>query len=122
MDPSFVVVLLFLGAAVFLWLQFGRGSGADPEALQGALDAGATIVDVRTQGEFAMGHIEGALNIPVDSLGLRLSELGEPGGTPVVVYCRSGARSRRAASILSQAGFTVIDAGTQGAFPAELRA
>jgi phage shock protein E len=76
------------------------------------LDNGARIVDVRTVGEYQSGHVEGALNIPVGSLEERLAEL-EPKDGAVVVYCRSGHRSARAADILRQAGFSqVFDLGS----------
>lgn len=52
---------------------------------------GHLLIDVRTPAEFASGHIAGAVNIPVDELASRLSEV--PQGQPVVVYCRSGNRS-----------------------------
>lgn len=57
------------------------------------------LIDVRTPQEFNTGYIEGAINIPVEELGQRLSEV--PTGLPIVVYCRSGNRSARAASILN---------------------
>ncbi|HRW50677.1 MAG TPA: rhodanese-like domain-containing protein [Caldilinea sp.] len=64
------------------------------------------LIDVRTPEEFASGHIPGSVNIPVDSLGQRLSEV--PQDKPVVVYCRSGNRSNQAAQILDQAGYSQI--------------
>lgn len=64
------------------------------------------LIDVRTVGEYSSGTIEGALNIPVESLAQRLSEV--PTGKPVVLFCRSGNRSAQAARILEQAGFEGI--------------
>lgn len=64
------------------------------------------LVDVRTPEEFASGHIPGAVNISVDSLSSRLSEI--PSDQPVVVYCRSGNRSATASRILADAGYTEI--------------
>ena len=71
-------------------------------------EAGAEhlLIDVRTPEEFAGGHIEGAVNIPVDALASRLSEI--PAEQPVVVYCRSGNRSATASRILADAGYTSI--------------
>src|SRR5690554_7755207 len=51
----------------------------------------AFIVDVRTPGEFASGHFEGAVNIPVKEVEQNLSKFD--GEEQIVVYCRSGARS-----------------------------
>jgi len=69
-------------------------------------DAEHLLIDVRTPEEFASGHIEGAVNIPVDALAGRLSEV--PEGQPVVVYCRSGNRSATASRILAEAGYNAI--------------
>ncbi len=72
---------------------------------------GAAIVDVRTPAEFADEHYKGALNIPVNQLASRMSEIG-PKDRPVVLYCASGARSAMAARMLKAAGFSdVTNAG-----------
>ena len=54
---------------------------------------GVVLLDVRTPGEYAAGHVAGAVNIPHDALADRIGELPEPGGAPVVVYCKSGKRA-----------------------------
>lgn len=64
------------------------------------------LIDVRTPSEFADGFIEGAINIPVQELEQRLSEV--PEGQTIVLYCRSGNRSSQAATILENAGFSDI--------------
>ncbi len=64
------------------------------------------LVDVRTPEEFASGHIQNAVNISVETLPARLDEV--PGGTPVVVYCRSGNRSASAAQILVENGYQQV--------------
>lgn len=64
------------------------------------------LLDVRTPGEFADGHIEGAVNIPVESLASRIAEV--PSDVPVVVYCRSGNRSATASQILNSAGYGAV--------------
>ena len=66
-------------------------------------DGSATLLDVRTVGEFAQGQIEGFRNIPVDELRERMGEL-EP-GKPVYVMCQSGLRSYIASRILAGSGF-----------------
>ena len=70
----------------------------------------ATLLDVRTVQEYREGHVEGAVNIPVQVLQERLDEL--PRDKPVVVYCRSGKRSATAKRMLDAQGFVrVIDIG-----------
>jgi phage shock protein E len=104
--PALVVLVVVVG---YLLLRKGADvTGADARRL---VREGARLVDVRTPSEFAAGHIEGALNIPVQELGDRLQEL-EPRDQAVVVYCRSGHRSGNAARLLTRAGFpTVHDLG-----------
>ncbi len=64
------------------------------------------ILDVRTQSEYGDGHIEDAINIPVDELEERLGEL-DP-GDELLVYCRTGNRSTRAVKLLEENGFTKV--------------
>jgi phage shock protein E len=66
---------------------------------------GARLVDVRTPEEFAAGHLPGAVNLPVDALEGRAAAELAPTDAPVVVYCRSGKRSARAAAVLGKLGF-----------------
>jgi phage shock protein E len=77
------------------------------------------LVDVRTPQEFNSGYIEGAVNIPLQSLAQRMNEI--PQDQPVVLYCRSGNRSATAAQLLARAGYDqvydlggVIDWQSQG--------
>jgi phage shock protein E len=70
-----------------------------------------TWVDVRTPEEYAGGHVPGAINIPLDQIQGRLDEFKDM-PKPVVAYCRSGARSGMATSILKGAGIQeVINGG-----------
>jgi rhodanese-related sulfurtransferase len=99
---SVVVVL-----AIAAYLMFMRGrelQGADARKL---VAAGARLLDVRSPDEYAHGHLPGAVNIPVQELDRRLAEVGPP-DRELVVYCRSGHRSGRAAEILRQHGFTKV--------------
>lgn len=74
-------------------------------------DSDALLLDVRTPREFASNGLDGATNIPVQNLDDRLDEVGAK-DRPVVVYCRSGNRSGRAARMLERAGYqTVYDLG-----------
>ncbi|MFN3134123.1 MAG: rhodanese-like domain-containing protein [Candidatus Kryptonium sp.] len=63
------------------------------------------ILDVRTVGEFSEEHIKGAINIPVQEIGRRLNELKKHKNYEIIVYCRSGNRSKRASEILVKNGF-----------------
>lgn len=80
-------------------------SGEDARAL---VQGGALLLDVRSPEEFAAGHLDGAVNIPVDALEARLDEVG-PKERAVVVYCRSGVRSRRARALLLERGWVKVE-------------
>ena len=64
------------------------------------------LVDVRNEGEYESGSIDGAKNIPIAQLRSRIGEL-DP-AKPTVVYCAGGYRSSIAASLLREAGFTDV--------------
>ncbi len=69
------------------------------------------ILDVRNPDEFhsSTGRIQNAILIPVDELSSRVSELSGLKDKTILVYCRSGRRSKRACEILSKQGFTVVN-------------
>jgi phage shock protein E len=62
-------------------------------------------VDVRSPGEFAGGHIEGALNLPLDQLQGLLPLLGDQREREIVLYCASGTRSAYACALLHSLGY-----------------
>lgn len=63
------------------------------------------LVDVREPDEYAAGHVEGAINVPLSQIRGRLDEL--PQGETLWLYCKSGKRSYDAARMLTQRGFDV---------------
>ena len=83
------------------------GPGTDYKSI---LSKGAIIIDVRTPEEYRTGHIEGARNIPLDQIKLKVPELKKT-GKPVITCCRSGARSGMAKSQLAAAGIEVYNGG-----------
>ena len=78
-----------------------HGSDLDTAGRPGAV--GAVLLDVRSEREYATGHLPGALNIAHTQLRERLGEV--PAGVPVRVYCASGFRSYLALRILRQRGW-----------------
>jgi phage shock protein E len=82
-------------------------AASDLAALIAANDA-PFILDVRTQNEFAAGHVPGAINIPHTELEARLAELNDHQDDTIIVYCRSGKRAGMAEEKLQQNGFTKI--------------
>lgn len=68
---------------------------------------GAIILDVRSKGEFAAGHIRGAVNISLDTLGNNLDKLKDK-NRPIITCCASGMRSASAKSILRSKGYSHV--------------
>ena len=74
------------------------------------LEKNAVFVDVRSNREFASGHVDGALNIPLEQLGNHVNQLQS--FPQVVLYCRSGNRSAHGKKVLASLGVqNVVDAG-----------
>lgn len=86
---------------------FSSAPATDYAAL---IKGGALIVDVRTPGEFNSGHIKGSVNIPLDTIAEKVSELKNRNQVLITV-CRSGNRSGSAKSILEKAGIEVYNGG-----------
>lgn len=99
-----IVLAIVLAVGYLLLMRAGDITGSDA---RGLVQSGARLVDVRTREEFAAGHLPGAVNIPVQELERRMGEL-EPQGAAVVLYCRSGNRSGRAARMLKSAGYSAV--------------
>lgn len=75
------------------------------------------LLDVRTPGEFESAHIPGAYNVPLDTLGEHAAEIRATVDAPVVLVCQSGARARRAETVLGESGMPalhVLDGGVNG--------
>ena len=71
-------------------------------------ESGYIILDVRRPDEFVAGHIPGAINVPNESIGKdEIAELPNKGQL-ILVYCRSGRRSKEAAEKLVKLGYTNI--------------
>lgn len=96
---------------------FGLGPGVNYGEL---VKEGAIILDVRSKGEFAGGHIKGAVNISVDTLSNNLSKLKDK-NQPIITCCASGMRSASAKSILKSNGYTqVYNGGGWGSLQSKL--
>ena len=73
-----------------------------PSVTQDTLPDNAQLVDVREQQEWDLGHAPDAIHIPLAQVESRLGEL--PASRPLVIVCRSGARSSRVVAFLNQLG------------------
>ena len=75
-------------------------------SIEELLKDGAVIVDVRSKGEYASGHLKKSINIPLDVLSSNLGKLDK--SKPVITCCASGMRSSSAKSILKSKGFVEV--------------
>ncbi len=114
MDPKLIGAIVL--ALAFAWMFLGKKGDVDGPVARKLVAEGALLLDVRSPGEFAERHIDGAVNIPVESLNQRIAEVG-PKDRDVVVYCRSGNRSASAKRMLVAAGYAKVhDLGPIGAW------
>ncbi len=104
MDSWYFVIPV---ALVLAWVISQRLGKVAPTEAKALVKAGAKLIDVRSHAEFAGGHIEGAINVPVSDLERRVDSLG-PKDAVYVVYCASGMRSARAKGILRASGRTNV--------------
>ncbi len=84
----------------------GLGSSVDFKKLK---NEGAIILDVRSKGEYAQGHIKGSINIAVDQLPNNLSKLSKD--KVIITCCASGGRSGMAKRILESNGYAEVHNG-----------
>lgn len=115
-----VISGFFLMLIIYIMFQlFGKmfGQKTDFKALMAKK---AVIVDVRSKGEFAGGHIQGSENIPLDELSGKINYLKER-KVPIITVCASGMRSGLAKNTLSSAGVEAYNGGAWSSLEAEIR-
>jgi rhodanese-related sulfurtransferase len=109
------LLVVFAAAFVFLNPVFGSPQIEPAEALQKVATGGAVLIDVREPSEWSGGVVSGALLLPLSDLkgprALWAKELETAKGKELVLYCRSGNRSRIAGAILEKEGWKVWNAG-----------
>ena len=74
----------------------------------GALPSEASLIDVRSTGEFTSGHIDGAISLPLGSIGQTIGGVVPDKTRPIIVYCQSGARSSSAKNLLNSLGYQQV--------------
>ncbi len=84
-------------------------AGDQTPSVEELLKEGATIVDVRSVAEYAGGHLNNSVNIPLDQLKGRLNEIDKD--KPVITCCASGIRSASAKKVLLSNGFSPVRNG-----------
>lgn len=107
--------LLFVGGALLLIVggifTFSKpdepGQTLSMETIRSDIGSTGQLIDVRTSEEYSAGHIDGAVNLSLQSIESGTLPTVEK-DQPIYLYCRSGNRSAQAASLLKQAGYTDV--------------
>ena len=88
---------------------FGGGkSPINEKAREAQQDPSITLIDVRSPDEYASGHIPGAVNVPILSIG-DIAKVVADKGALIYVSCQSGKRSERAIKALKELGYTNLE-------------
>ena len=108
MNTNYIIILvLVIGLIAFKQLRTGQPKISSTEAIKLLDNIDYKFIDVRTNSEFLSGHIENSIHIPLQELENRLNEIDQIKQKNIIVYCRSGARSSNATSILLKNNFKV---------------
>lgn len=102
-DPGFAPELVAAVDGYLSTLPDGWLTAGDVEAVKEAVANGAAILDVRTADEYAEGHIEGAIHIPLRELTATMDQI--PSDVQVIVHCKSGFRAALSMPVLGVLGF-----------------
>ena len=111
-----IIVIVFLVLSIFILAQQGDNTEKAEitvEEVKAKMDSSENVflLDVRTEQEFEgnLGHIEGAVLIPISQLSKRMDELEKHKDKEIIAICRSGNRSGIATSMLRKEGFNAIN-------------
>ncbi|MDP2143777.1 MAG: rhodanese-like domain-containing protein [Gallionella sp.] len=112
-DNVFPISIAFLSGMMLFWSMFGNRIRGIKEvdsvaATQLINHKNALVLDVREESEYKAGHVLNAKLVPLGKLNERIGELEKYRDKPVVVVCRSGARSANACALLGKQGFAEV--------------
>ena len=114
MKYIFIIVLIFILVPIYLFAFENKKTNSYNRISQNEAhlmmleNSNAIILDVRTPEEFASGHIKNAINIPNESIGIDIMDKLSDKNATILIYCRSGNRSKQAASKLEKLGYSNI--------------
>lgn len=118
MNKWIIFLVLLAVSAVCFWAYAKHRESEDaklfrtvsPDEFERVVEGDVTVLDVRTESEYAAGHLGGAVLIDVMASGFIEKACSElPQGKTVAVYCRSGHRSANAARQLVARGYEVVN-------------
>ncbi len=99
------MMLILITALLYARYRLYRSAHLSKE-LQSKIEGGAILLDVRTEKEYAAGHIKGAVNISLGTIRERYAELDSQ--KVYITYCSHGLRSVKAATLLKERGFKQV--------------
>jgi phage shock protein E len=82
-----------------------RAETLSREEVQALRAKGAVVIDVRTPEEYKAGHLEGVINAPLAEISQKIGKLSPDKSRPILLHCRSGARSEKARDLLVKSGY-----------------
>jgi rhodanese-related sulfurtransferase len=112
-----IIWIAIAGAvAAVAFLAFKPAAGGvknvDSAGIVDAQNKGAQLIDVRSEGEYTLGYIPGAVNVPIDTLQTAAANWDRD--ATYVVYCATGSRSASAVEVMTAMGFKNILHFAQG--------
>lgn len=111
MKYIFLAALILILAPIYLFASGNQKTNSYKKISQAEAyemmqeNSNIMILDVRTPEEFASGHIKNAINIPNESIGNSIVNKLTDKNAAILIYCRSGNRSKQAASKLEKLGY-----------------
>ena len=106
---------IIIGGAVAAFFLLKRLMLVRPDTARQWLKKGATVIDVRSEGEFQEKHLPGAENIPLDRLREQIVRLAPNKEQPLLLHCLSGTRSGMGKAMLKKLGYrNVFNLGSYG--------
>jgi phage shock protein E len=109
------LTVIILAVAVVAFLLVKRLAHANPETAREWLNKGALVIDVRSEAEYREQHLPSAINIPLNRLAEEIARHAPKKQQPLLLHCRSGARSAKATSVLKKLGYSnVLNLGSYG--------
>ena|ERR1035438_8588739 len=106
---------IIIGGAVAAFLILKRLTLVRPDTAREWLKKGASVIDVRSEGEFQDRHLPGAVNVPLDRLREEIVRRAPNREQPLLLHCLSGTRSGMGKALLRKMGYrSVFNLGSYG--------
>lgn len=104
MEQSQLIII----TAIIIFFVLKKIGQINPQKARELKTAGAIVIDVRSNEEFARGKVSGSVNIPLDQLNKKIASVTTDHQTPILVYCLSGTRSAIARRILLSSKYSNV--------------